>query len=354
MGGCTTYGDTVPVEPLLGATALNSSGEWIAALIAILAAGVYVIGMAFQQKGNLAVMARAAEAGTPDDAGARKVLANGLWWVGMGTMILGFVLHAVALGLGSLAVVQPLQVTEIIFMIPASAWVAHVAITRRDWLSAGAVAIGLAMFLIATQPGQGNEVAGGPSGWITAFVLVFGAAAVLYVTGQRTPRYKAALLGAMTGVIYGLQGALLKQATGQLGDTVAGDVSTWWAIPTVMVVNVIALVGQNLAMRAGRLSAALSTITVFTPAVSTLLGITLFGETLNSSAPNVAVAALGVIITVAGVVQLAASPALLAVEGDREDSATGSGATIDSPPLAPIVPPLDPAFLESTAIDDPI
>jgi drug/metabolite transporter (DMT)-like permease len=348
----------VRVDPVLAATALNSSAEWIAAVIAILAAGVYVIGMALQQKGNLAVMTRAAEAGRPQDAGARKVLANGLWWVGMATMIFGFVLHAVALGIGSLAVVQPLQVTEIIFMIPASAWVAHVAITRRDWLSAAAVAVGLAMFLVATQPGQGDEVASGPSGWLVTFAAVAAAAVALYLVAQRETRYRAALLGAMTGVVFGLQAAVLKQATGQLGDIELGDASTWWAIPTVMAVNLVALVGQNLAMRAGRLSAALSTITVLTPAVSTLLGIALFGETLNSAPLNIVAATIGVAVTVAGVVQLAASPALLAAEGDELEAEEGVApaaapqwsADPTSPGLVELA--LESSYLESTSLDD--
>lgn len=328
---------TVPV--VVAATSLDSSSEWISAVVSVVAAGVYVTGMALQQKGNLAVMTRAAEQGTPGDAGARKVLSNGIWWAGMATMVLGFVLHATALGLGSLAVVQPLQVTEIIFMVPASAWVAHVAIRHRDWYAAGAVAAGLALFLIATQPGQGGEVSSGSGSWLVVTGCVFAAVALLLLGARRLPRYRAALLGAMTGVIYGLQGALLKQATGELGDIRLADVATWWGIPAVIAVNVAAIVGQNLAMRAGRLSAALSTITVATPVVSTIIGVTLFGEQLSTTPLALVGAGVGFTITVVGVVLLAASPALLAADEvaaevhDAEGEARVEEPYFDAPPL---------------------
>jgi len=340
-------------QPVLGATALNTSTEWISAVLAVLAAAVYVLGMSLQQRANLHVMKVAADAGTPNDAGARKVLRSGLWWVGMGTMVVGFVLHATALGLGSLAVVQPLQVTEIIFMVPASAWVAHTAIARRDWYSAGAVAVGLALFLVATQPGQGGEVATGPNRWLLVFALILVAAAALFEAGRRNRTYRAARFGAMTGVVFGLQGAVLKQATGQLGDIEVSDVSTWWAIPAVTVVNLAALVGQNVAMRAGRLSSALSIITVVTPAVSTVLGIALFGETLSTTPSNVVIAGVGVGITVGGVIRLAASPALLAVEAEETAEPTSTlGPGIDGATSNPIEPRLGSPHAGQPVVDE--
>ncbi|MCC5951353.1 MAG: DMT family transporter [Acidimicrobiia bacterium] len=304
---------------LAAGTALDSAEEWQSAVLSVVAAAVYVAGMALQQRGNLQVMERAAAAG--EDRSGRKVLTNLVWWAGMATMAAGFALHAVALGFGSLVVVQPLQVTQVMFMVPASAWVAHTAIRRNDWLAASAVAVGLALFLLAGRPGEGGSVDVGEGSWLIVAAASALGATVLAVASRWVPTYAAALLGTATGVIYGLQGAILKQATGQVGDASLAEVATWWAIPAVVAVNLCALVGQNLALRAGRLSSALATIAVATPVVSAAIGLWLFGETLHTAPLSLAGMAVGIALTVVGVSRLAASPSLLAIETDVEEDA---------------------------------
>ena len=43
------------------------------------------------------------------------------------------------------SLVQVLQVTQIVFMVPLSAWVGHLALRRQDWVGGALVAVGLVL-----------------------------------------------------------------------------------------------------------------------------------------------------------------------------------------------------------------
>lgn len=297
-----------------GESAINHWAELVSGVLAVVAAGVFVAGMALQQKGNLVVMERAV-ADPERSSGAATVVRNPIWIAGAVTMVLGFVLHAGALGLGSIVVVQPLQVSQIIFMVPASAWVVHAAIRRQDWIGAGLVVAGLAAFIVATQPTEGSNTVGGWEGWVWGTVGIVLLTALLWALAGRVPPYQAALMGTAVGVLYGLEAAVLKQAVGQIGDgPTFTAISTWWAIPSILLVCVALVFLQNVAMRAGRLSASLSTITVVSPISSAVLGILLFDEAISTTAPAVTGALAGGVLATVGVVLLARSPALVAAD----------------------------------------
>ena len=77
------------------------------------------------------------------------------WWllpllgmvVGWTTNLLGFAVQALALHLGSVALVQPVLVTQLLFALPmAAAWQRRHP-NRRDWASAALISGGLVLFL---------------------------------------------------------------------------------------------------------------------------------------------------------------------------------------------------------------
>lgn len=286
----------------------GAAGTVVAGLLAIVAAFVYTAGLAFQQKGNLVVMDRGPEA----RSGWLAVVTNRWWAVGFAVTLGGFGLHAVALNLGALAVVQPLQVTQLVFMLPFSAWVAHVATRREDWVAALVVVAGLGGFLAAAQPGEG--LASAPlSDWVLPGAILLAAVVVLLAAARVAGPLKAALLGTATGVLYGLQGATLKQATVDVADGLDVAVTSWSVYATI-VVGVSAVIVQNLALRAGRLSSAQTTLTVMTPLASTFIGITVFAEPLETDPLRLGLTLVAVAVTFAGTARLARSPALVAAD----------------------------------------
>jgi hypothetical protein len=100
----------------------------IAALLALVAALISGVGDVVRQ--------RSAHEITEEKVGHVELLRMSLrdtrWWLGGGAAVLSAALQAAALGLGSVVLVQALQVTALLFALPVYAWVTKKALTRRE------------------------------------------------------------------------------------------------------------------------------------------------------------------------------------------------------------------------------
>ncbi len=278
------------------------SDQALAAAVALFAAFVYVSGLALQQQGNLRAIA----------AGHRRsvdVLHQPLWWLGVGVMCTGFVVHGFSLTIGSLTVVQPVQVAQIVFAVVLDSWIRKARITRTDLEGAGLVVVGLAAFMLVTRPTAGTDFASdGSWEWIFAAGLVI--VAVLALAAWKHPAGRAVLLGTAAGVIWGIQGALLKE-TSELFERGIADAMTSWPTYATALLGLFGLVAQNGALRAGRLAVAAALITVTNPVVSSIIGVTAFDETLRTGLGYTAAAAAAAVAVAWGVALLARRQAQL-------------------------------------------
>ena len=86
----------------------------------------------------------------------RYALHRKIWLAGFGLMIISFLLQAVALHLGRLSEVQPILVTELVFLVVVlAAWFGF-SIGRREWIGALCLTGGLAGFLYFADPVEGT------------------------------------------------------------------------------------------------------------------------------------------------------------------------------------------------------
>ena len=99
--------------------------------------------------------------------------------------LVGFGLHFVALGLGSLIEVQVAQTSQIVFMLPFSAWAAKAALERRELFGTVLVTIGLIGAIVFGQVRDGIDQPDGGA-WALALALTGGVVAVL-VIGPGSP-----------------------------------------------------------------------------------------------------------------------------------------------------------------------
>jgi drug/metabolite transporter (DMT)-like permease len=272
------------------------SDQVIAAVIALLAAFVYVSGLALQQQGNLRAIAAGHER-TID------VLRQPLWWLGVAVMCTGFVVHGFSLAIGSLTVVQPVQVAQIAFAVVLDAWIRKARIVRRDIEGAGLVVLGLIAFMLVTRPTAGADFASAGS-WEWIFVAGAVIVAMLSLAAWKYPAGRAVLLGITAGVIWGIQGALLKE-TSELFERGIADALTSWPTYATALLGLFGLIAQNGALRAGRLAVAASLITVTNPVVSSIIGVTAFEEDLRTGAGYTAAAVACAIAVAWGVSLLA-------------------------------------------------
>jgi multisubunit Na+/H+ antiporter MnhG subunit len=278
------------------------SDQVVAAVIALFAAFVYVSGLALQQQGNLRAIA----------AGHRRtidVVRQPVWWLGVGVMCLGFVVHGFSLTIGSLTIVQPVQVAQIAFAVVLDAWIRKARITRSDLEGAGLVVLGLAAFMLAARPTAGTDFASDGS-WEWIFLAGLVTCSALSVAAWAYPAGRAVLLGTTAGVIWGIQGALLKE-TSELFERGIGDAMTSWPTYATALLGLFGLIAQNTALRAGRLAVAAALITVTNPVVSSIIGVTAFSEDLRTGSGYTAAAAASAVAVVWGVALLARRQAAL-------------------------------------------
>ena len=288
---------------------------YIVGALAIIAAGLYVFGSAVMQKGIFKCDERLSTPG-PKRNYLIALLLTPLFVLGIAIELVGFGLHSVALGLGSLALISILQTSEVVFMLPASRWTSGSKLQRQEYIGAGMVLAGLIGTIVFGTTRAGIEIPTGVS--LGASVLVCWIVAGLFTAvGYLYEPSKALCLGAASGVLFGLVGAVTKVAVDRFAADGVAAVLTNWPFWINIISGVAAAACQVLAFGAGKLSAALSAIIVATPIASILISVTIFQETFKAQGFVWFLLIASYALSVWGVIVLARSPAMAALHDTK-------------------------------------
>jgi hypothetical protein len=188
----------------------------IAALLALVAALISGVGDVIRQ--------RSAQEITDEEVGhvelLRMSLRDARWWLGGAAAVASAALQAVALGLGSVVLVQALQVTALLFALPVYAWMTKQGLTRRQWGWAILLAVAVAAFVAVGEPAAGYQRAS-LEAW-TVVAVVIGPAMVFCVLGARiwSGSVAAVLLAVVAGSALALFAVLTKAVVEVVGDGV--------------------------------------------------------------------------------------------------------------------------------------
>ncbi|WP_298175629.1 DMT family transporter [Saccharomonospora sp.] len=240
----------------------------------------------------------------------RLLLRQRVWLAGWITNIGGFCSQAAALHFGSVALVQPLLVTQLLFALPMASAAIRQWPSLRDWLAAGAISGGVALFLsvegAATLEGEPDR------GRLMIAVAVAAATilALLQLAQRRGPLVYSALVAASAGICYAMSAAMIKLTTDSLLNRGVAATALDWPGYLLAITTLSGLVLGHQAYGSGSLSAAVAVMSIVNPAASFALGVLAFGAVpVTEPVQLVAVVAAGVLLTV-GVFGLAHSPAV--------------------------------------------
>jgi drug/metabolite transporter (DMT)-like permease len=237
-----------------------------------------------------------------------------VWFLGIASMILGFVFQVEALRRGSLVLVQPLIATELVIVFGVIAIHDRHRVHSRDWLSALGMVVGLGIFLALARPGGGHNHAS-TSMWalsgLTTFALAGVLAGLAYLPGKKgarpTPARKAALLGIAAATGFGFVAAVVKELSTHLSQGPAALFSNW--SPYVLLLSgAAAMFLASNAFQAGSLAASQPGLTIVDPLVASVLGIVLFGERVNHDPMVLLGEVAALALLVASVIVLSQSP----------------------------------------------
>lgn len=231
---------------------------------------------------------------------ARHVVSQWRWRLGVVASLIGLALHATALHLGSLTVVQPLAVTALFFSMVFRDLLDSRLPPRRTVLWGAVTAVGLGVFLAAARPAGGDETADGRA---AALLIGLGAAGVLValLASARARRHPALLLGTAGGIVFGLMAGAIKSTTSAWS---AGDLFTSWPLYTMVTVGLTGFVLNQHIYNRTRLPESLPMLNLVNPLVALLFGIVVFAESPTGSPVSLALEAAGLAAVLAGIFAL--------------------------------------------------
>ena len=227
-----------------------------------------------------------------------------LWLLGVAAAVGSFIFQALALHSGPMSVVQPLLVTELVFvLVLRRVWI-HQDVARAAWASVTVVCVTLGVFLAVGEPSGGHPFPTARA-WLSAGLVFGGAIAVLAMLGLRgAPARRAAVLAAATGLTAAMEATFLKTATETLSVSGVGGMLADWPVYAFIAATITGALLQQSALHVGPLSVSQPILVITDPFASIILSVWLFGEHFTNSPAKVATAAVAFAVMAFGVTML--------------------------------------------------
>jgi len=237
----------------------------------------------------------------------RHVLHRPIWYVGFAAMIGSFFLQAAALGFGTLSTVQPIMVTELVFLVVILRVWFGAPLGWREATGTVLTVAGLAGFLAMSNAGGGTTI---PSkgGWIVVIGTCCGAILICLLctrTGSRP--WRSAWFGAAAAISFALAASFTKTTT-ILFSGGFWQIFEHWEPYGIIVAGLAGLVLTQDAFHAGPITASQATLTIVDPIVSIVIGVGLFDDELRGGIGALAFDAGALLVMCVGLFILSQSP----------------------------------------------
>jgi hypothetical protein len=227
-----------------------------------------------------------------------------LWLLGWVGAVGAFAFQALALHFGLLSVVQPLLVTELVFVLVLRwLWIRQ-TVAGAAWIAAVVTCVALAVFLGLAEP-TGGTASPSAASWLSALIAFGVAIAVLSLSGIRgTPAHRAAVFAAAGSLTWALMATGRKTATEIL--SVSGFVGLLenWSPYALAAAALVGTLLEQAALHVGPLSISEPLLVVVNPLASVGLSVWVFDEQFSASPGQVAIAFGAFAVMTAGVVWL--------------------------------------------------
>ncbi|CAM5567343.1 hypothetical protein SALBM311S_02024 [Streptomyces alboniger] len=232
------------------------------------------------------------------------------WLGGIGLMVAGMVLGAIALGQGEISLVEPLLATNLLFALALSRKQSKQPLGRQGWAGLLLLAGGVTAFIVAGQPRGGNAVTDPLRHWLIIGVMI--GLALLLTTYAKRSRLSSGpvLLAVAAGLLYGVQDALTRVSGQRFSEGGLVEVLTGWQPYAVLALGVTGLVLVQSAFETAPLRMSLPALTAAQPLAGIVCGVGFLGDRLRTDPGALAWEAAGLAAIVAGIVLLGLHPAM--------------------------------------------
>lgn len=215
-----------------------------------------------------------------------------LWLLGWAAAAGTFAFQALALHNGPISEVQPVLVSELVFvLVLRRTWIRQ-QVAPAAWASALAVCVALAVFLVAAEPAGGRTVPQAEQ-WLPAALVFGGTIAVLAASGRAgPPKRRAAVFAAAAALAWALEATLLKATTDTFTAFGITGVLTRWPVYALIAAGAASNLLEQAALHVGPLSVSQPILVIVNPLASIVLSVWLFGERFTDDPARITVAVL--------------------------------------------------------------
>lgn len=233
-----------------------------------------------------------------------KLLRDPRWWLGLALLATSIGLQVLALGFGSVLLVQALLMLSLLFALPINARLSDRVVAAREWTWAGVLTAAVVVIVTVGQPAAGDARASLRSWAVVAVLAGPLLAACVVVAAIRGGAPAAVLFALASGSLWGIFAVVSKDVMYRLSHI-------GWAVaatPEPYLGLLIALGGVlcgQLAFRVGSLTASMPTLQVAQPVVAGMLGVVVLGETLQTGRAGLIALTLAALVLAPAIVALA-------------------------------------------------
>ncbi|MDF3141933.1 MULTISPECIES: DMT family transporter [unclassified Streptomyces] len=232
------------------------------------------------------------------------------WLGGIGLMVVGMALGAMALGQGEISLVEPLLATNLLFALMLSRRQTKQPLGRQGWAGLALLAGGVTAFIVAGQPHGGTAPSDPFRQWLIIGVMV-GVALLLTAYAKRSRLSSGpALLATAAGLLYGVQDALTRVTGQRFAEGGMAEVLTGWQPYAVVALGLTGLILVQSAFETASLRMSLPALTAAQPLAGIACGVGFLGDRLRTDAGALAWEAAGLTGIVVGIILLGMHPAM--------------------------------------------
>jgi drug/metabolite transporter (DMT)-like permease len=248
------------------------------------------------------------------------------WLMSIVATAAGFAFQVVALHFGPLALVQPILVLDLVFVVLLGAVILGKRPDATILTGVACCAAGIGVFLAIAEPAGGTETVS----LVSAIPLAAGLAAVLVgcaAWARRGPAETRQLAFALAcGVCYGVNAFLIKVVSFSLGQGFSEPLTQWPLYALVVVGPLGFLLNQEAYQRGPLIAPALAVITAADPLVSIAIAAVWLDEGIANSPGALAAEMASLAVMITGIALLARRAPGLARERATEAQARAAPA----------------------------
>jgi drug/metabolite transporter (DMT)-like permease len=239
------------------------------------------------------------------------VMRRPIWFAGLALTTASFFLQSIALAFGNLTSVQPVMVTEIVFLVLILGTWFHQRLGWREWVGTVGSAVGLGVFLGLSYSRRGT---GQPNAEDWTLLLAAAGAAVIItlIAARHGPRaFRAAAYGVSAGILFALTATFVKTVADEWQHGLAYVFShpAAYAVAASGLVGLI--IGQH-ALEAGPVAASQAALLIANPMSSIVIGIWLFNNHVHATGARGVVEGVSLGVMFSSLLVLAQSPLVTA------------------------------------------